>query len=135
MALQPYLYFNGVCEAAIEFYKKALGAKVNMLMRFKDAPESCAESMAKGHGDKVMHANLTISGTEVLVSDGRCEGSAKFDGFCLSIHVKTDADAERLFMGLAEGGKINTPLTKTFFSSNFGMVNDRFGVPWMVLVR
>jgi len=134
MNVVPYLYFNGIAEEAIEFYKKALGAKVNMLMRFKDCPDQCAEVNA-AVADKVMHADLSIGESTVLVSDGRCTGSANFDGFSLSLSAKTEPEADRLFAALSEGGKVAMPLGKTFFASKFGMVNDRFGVMWMVIAR
>jgi PhnB protein len=133
MQLQPYLHFNGRCEEAIEFYKTALGAKVTMLMRFKDCPEPHAPGMGPAIENKVMHANLAIGNATLLVSDGRCQGQTNFDGFSLSLSVPTDAEAERLFAALSNGGKVSMPLAKTFFSSRFGMVNDRFGVSWMVI--
>src|SRR5271169_6978434 len=109
MNVVPYLYFNGIAEEAIEFYKKALGAKVNMLMRFKDCPDQCAEVNA-AVADKVMHADLSIGESTVLVSDGRCTGSANFDGFSLSLSAKTEPEADRLFAALSEGGKVAMPL-------------------------
>jgi PhnB protein len=133
--VQPYLFFNGRCEEAIEFYQRALGARVNMLMRYKDGPEPAQPGMIPpGSEDKVMHADLAIGGTAVLASDGRCDGQPKFDGFSLSLTVADDATAERLFNALAEEGKVDLPLAKTFFSPRFGMVADRFGVHWMVYV-
>jgi PhnB protein len=134
MVVQPYLDFNGRCEEAIEFYKSAVGAKVNMLMRFKDCPEPSPE-MDPAVANKVMHASLQIGGSIVMVSDGRCKGDAKFAGFCLSLSVANDADAKRFFGKLVEGGKITMPLTKTFFASQFGLVDDRFGIHWMVVVQ
>ena len=132
MAIQPYLFFDGRCEEAIEFYKRALGAELTMMMRFKDSPDP--NSCAPGQGDKVMHAQFTVGGSTVLASDGRCEGKPKFDGFSLSLTVRTEADAERLFDALADGGQVQMPLAKTFFSPRFGMVADRFGVGWMIYV-
>jgi PhnB protein len=135
MQLQPYVHFNGQCEEAIEFYKKAVGAQVNMLMRFKDMPASCGPSpITPGTENKVMHANLRIGDSVVLVSDGQCTGVTKFDGFSLTLTASSDAEAEKTFNALADGGAVRMPLQKTFFSSKFGMVNDRFGVPWMVIV-
>lgn len=134
MNLVPYLYFNGIAEEAIEFYKKAVGAKVNLLMRFKDCPDQCAD-VNPAVANKIMHAALSIGESTVLVPDGRCAGSAKFDGFSLSLSPNTEADADRLFAALSEGGNVTMPLGKTFFSSKFGMVNDRFGVMWMVIAR
>jgi len=130
MQIQPYLFFEGRCEEAIEFYRTAVGAEVMMLMRFKDSPEATSA----GSEEKVMHASLRIGDATVLVSDGRCGGKASFQGFALSLTVPSDAEAERLFAALGEGGQVQMPLTKTFFTSRFGMLVDRFGVSWMVYV-
>jgi PhnB protein len=135
MRVEPYLFFEGRCDEAIEYYRKALGAEVTMLMRFKDSPAPPAPGMcAPGSGDKVMHANLRIGDTMVMASDGRCQGKPSFQGFSLSLAVPDDAAAERAFTALAEGGQVHMPLAKTFFSSRFGMVADRFGVSWMIIV-
>ena len=135
MQVQPYLFFDGRCEEAVEFYRKALGAEVTMLMRFKDSPEPPAPGMVPpGAGDKVMHLSFRIGETTVLASDGRCVGQPSFQGFSLSLTVPDDAEAERLFAALGEGGQVQMPLTKTFFSPRFGMVADRFGVGWMIVV-
>jgi len=128
MQVQPYLFYNGRCEEAIEFYRGAVGAEVTMLMRFKDSPEPTSH----GVDEKVMHASLRIGDTTVMVSDGRCSGSLSFEGFALSLTVADDAEAERLFAALGDGGQVQMPLAKTFFSSKFGMVTDRFGVLWMI---
>lgn len=132
MELQPYVFFDGRCEEAIEFYKRALDAKVEMLMRFKDSPEKEACPTAPGMSDKVMHASLRIGNTMLLASDGKCQGKPNFQGFALSLTVRTEADADRLFNALADGGQVQMPLAKTFWSPRFGMVSDRFGVWWMV---
>jgi PhnB protein len=132
MNLQPYLFFEGRCDEAIEFYKNLLGAKVEMLMRFKDAPDQ--SMISPGSAEKVMHAAVRVGDTQVLMSDGRCQGKASFSGFALAVSVADDAAAERTFNALAEGGQVRMPLAKTFFSSRFGMVADKFGVGWMVLV-
>lgn len=132
MQVQPYLMFDGRCDEALEFYKKALGAKVTMLMRFKESPDP--EHCPTGAGDKVMHSAFTIGETTVMASDGRCTGNPVFQGFALSVNARDGAHAERLFAALAEGGQVQMPLGKTFFSSSFGMVADRFGVSWMVIV-
>jgi PhnB protein len=134
IVLQPYLFFDGRCDEAIEFYKRAIGAEVNMLMRFKDSPDP-ANCGPAATGDKVMHAQLQIGKMVVMLSDGRCTGRPTFAGFSLSLAVQTVAEAEKLFIALSEGGQVQMPLTKTFFSPSFGMVNDRFGVCWMVMVR
>jgi len=133
--VQPYLFFDGRCEEAIEFYRKALGAEVEMLMRFRDSPEPHQPGMIPpGSENKVMHANLRVGDTQIRASDGRCAGKPNFDGFALSITVPNEAEADRRFTALADGGKVQMPLAKTFFSPRFGMVIDRFGVMWMVLV-
>jgi PhnB protein len=135
MQVQPYLFFDGRCEEAVEFYRSALGAEVTMLMRFKDSPEPLEPGMVPpGAGDKVMRVSFRIGETTVLASDGRCEGRPSFQGFSLSLTVPNEAEAERLFASLAEGGQVQMPLTKTFFSSRFGMVADRYGVSWMIYV-
>ena len=132
MQIQPYLSFEGRADEAIEFYKKAIGAKVDMLMRFKEAPD---QSMVTPQSkDKVMHAALHAGDTQLLMSDGRCTGSANFSGIALALSTETEADADRIFNALADGGKVNMPLAKTFFSPKFGMVADKFGVGWMVMV-
>jgi PhnB protein len=135
MQVQPYLFFDGRCEEAVEFYRSALGAEVEMLMRFKDSPDPPPPGMVPpGAENKVMHAALRIGDAMVLASDGRCLGQPSFQGFALSLTAPTDAEANRLFASLAEGGQVQMPLAKTFFSPRFGMVADRFGVSWMVYV-
>lgn len=130
--VQPYLFFDGHCEEALEFYRQNLGAKVEQLMRFKDSPDPAV--CTPGSLDKVMHASFRIGNTSVMASDGRCTGKLNFEGFALSLTVPTEAEADRLFGALAKGGQVEMPLTKTFFSPRFGMVADRFGVTWMILV-
>jgi PhnB protein len=132
MHVQPYLFFDGSCEEAVEFYRSKLGARVEMLMRFKDSPEPGQNP--PGAENKVMHTSFQIGDTTVMASDGRCLGQPSFQGFALSLTARDDADAQRLFSALSEGGQVQMPLGKTFFSSSFGMVADRFGVCWMVYV-
>jgi PhnB protein len=136
MQVQPYLVFEGRCEEAIEFYKKALGAKVEMMMRFKDAPQGAMPGeCAPGVENKIMHAALKIGEATVMASDGRMQGGkAAFQGFALSLDMKSKDEAERTFRALADGGQVQQPLTQTFFSPAFGMLADRFGVSWMVIV-
>jgi PhnB protein len=135
MQIQPYLFFEGRCEEAIEFYKKALGAEVTMLMRYKDSPEPPKPGMIPpGSENKVMHSSLRIGEATVMASDGRCQGRTSFQGFSLCLTVRNEAEADRAFAALADGGKVQSPMTKTFFSPRFGMVADRFGVSWMVYV-
>jgi PhnB protein len=134
MQVQPYLCFEGRCEEALEFYRNSLDAKVEMLMRFKESPDPgmCPDGAATG--DKVMHACLRIGETAVMASDGRCTGRPSFEGISLSITAPDEAKAEKLFTALADGGQVQMPLARTFFSPSFGMVADRFGVSWMVIV-
>lgn len=132
MQVQPYLFFDGRAEEAIEFYRSKLGATVGMLMRFKDCPEP--QQQPPGGANKIMHAELRIGDTAVLASDGRCQGQPNFQGFALSLTAADDAEARRLFSALSDGGQVQMPLGKTFFASSFGMVADRFGVSWMVYV-
>ena len=134
MQVQPYLFFDGRCEEAVEFYRKALGAEVSIL-RYKDNPEPQSGMVPPGSENKVMHAHLRIGDTSIMASDGRCQGRPSFQGFSLTLTVPNDAEAERLFGVLAEGGQAQMPLTKTFFSSRFGMLADRFGVGWMIIVE
>jgi PhnB protein len=131
--LQPYLFFDGRCEEALDFYRKALGVEVTALMRFKDSPEPSMACPGVSP-EKVMHASFRFGDTTVMASDGRCTGKPSFQGFSLSLSVPTEAEADKLFAALANGGQVQAPLTKTFFSKKFGMVADRFGVGWMVIV-
>lgn len=131
--VQPYLFFGGKCEEAIEFYRQAIGAEVEMLTRYHESPEP-PPGLPSCFGEKVMHASFRIGGTTVMASDGMCEGPATFEGFSLSIAVSDEADADRIFNALAEGGLVTMPLEKTFWSPKFGMLTDRFGVGWMVSV-
>ncbi|HJT21610.1 MAG TPA: VOC family protein [Nitrospira sp.] len=133
MRIQPYLYFNGHTENALDFYKRALGAKVTMMMRFKESPETPPpDTVPKGWGEKIMHSNFSIGDTHVMASDGCSDGQSKFEGFSLSLAVANETEADRCFNALAEGGNVQMPLAKTFWSPRFGMVTDRFGVSWMI---
>jgi PhnB protein len=135
MLVQPYLFFDGRCEEAIEFYRKKLGAEVTAMLRFRDAPEPHPPGMIPpGAENKVMHSSFRIGETEVMASDGECHGKPSFQGFSLTISVKNEPEAEHLFTALSDGGQVRMPMAKTFFSSRFGMVADRFGVGWMVIV-
>ena len=133
--IQPYLFFNGNCEQAVEFYKKALGAVVEFTMRYKESPEPPPPGMVPpGFENKIMHTSFRIGDTVVMASDGCTADKAQFEGFSLSLSVPTPADADRAFNALAQGGQVKMPLTKTFWSPRFGMLTDRFGVDWMVSV-
>lgn len=133
MQVQSYLNFDGRCEEALEFYRRAVGAEVTALLRFKDSPEPCGDGAAPP-GDKVMHSSFRIGDSTVMASDCHCGGKPNFQGFSLSLTAPNDAAAERLFMSLADGGQVQVPLTRTFFASSFGVVSDRFGVSWMIYV-
>jgi PhnB protein len=135
MHIESYLFFNGRCEEAIAFYQRALGAEVLMLMRNKESPEPPPPgSMPPGSEDKVMHATLRIGTSHLMLSDGDNDGKPVFTGFSLSLDAADEAEAERLFAALSDGGTVQMPLAKTFWSPKFGMVADRFGVGWMVSV-
>lgn len=132
--VQPYLFFGGRCQEALEFYQSALGAEIEMLMRFRESPDPVPEGMlAPGFEDKVMHAAFRIGGSTLMASDG-CGDRVKIEGVSLSLAVATEAEADRYFHALAEGGEVTMPLDKTFWSPRFGMVTDRFGVGWMINV-
>lgn len=132
--IEPYLFFGGRCEEALEFYRVAVGAEVEMMMRFKESPQPMPPgSLPPGFENKIMHASFRIGSSRLMASDGN-EAGGKFEGFSLSIAVPTDAEAERVFAALAQGGKVGMPLAKTFWSPKFGMLTDRFGIDWMVSV-
>jgi PhnB protein len=131
MQVQPYLFFDGRCEEALDLYRRVLGAEVRMLMRFKESPDP--GSVPPGLGDKVMHTSFRIGETELMASDGNAKGKPAFQGISLAVSVADEAEAERKFNALADGGQVQMPLAKTFFSSRFGMVADRFGVSWMIV--
>lgn len=131
--VQPYLFFDGRCEEALDFYRKTLDAEVTTLMRFQDSPEPA--QCPPGSGNKVMHAHLRIGNTDFMASDGRCTGKPNFQGFALSLTVLNEGEAEKRFTALADGGQVEMPLAATFFSPSFGMITDRFGVTWMIVVN
>ncbi len=135
MQVQPYLFFEGRCEEALDFYRTALGAEVVDLMRFKDSPEPLPPGMIPpGSENKVMHASFRVGDTTIMASDGCCANTSSFQGFSLSIDAPDQARAEQLFAALADGGQVQMPMDKTFFASHFGIVSDRFGVSWMIIV-
>ena len=133
MLVQPYLFLDGRCEEALAFYRKALGAKIEMLMRFKESPDP--SMVSPGSEEKVVHSSLRVGDATVLASDGRCQGQTNFQGISLTLTVADTAEAERRFGALGDGGQVQMPLTETFFSPRFGMVADRFGVSWMVMAE
>ena len=133
--IQPYLFFNGSCEQAVEFYRTALGAKVEFTMRYKESPEPTPPGMLPpGFENKIMHTSFRIGETTVMASDGCSLEKPRFEGFSLSLSLATEAEADRAFAALAAGGQVRMPLAKTFWSPRFGMVQDRFGIGWMISV-
>ena len=133
--VQPYLFFNGNCEEAVEFYRQALGAEVEMMLRFKESPEPAPPGMVPpGFENKIMHCSFRIGSTMLMASDGCSADKPKFEGFSLSLTVPNEAEADRAFAALAAGGQVRMPLGKTFWSPRFGMVADRFGMGWMISV-
>lgn len=135
MHIQPYLFFNGRCEEAIEFYKTAVGAELQMLMRHKDSPVPPPPGrLPAGSQEKVMHAAFRVGDTVVMASDGMCDGRPIFNGFTLSVTLASEAEVRAVFAKLSDGGNIQMPVDKTFWSPAFGMLVDRFGVSWMVTV-
>jgi len=135
MPVEPYLFFEGRCEEALNFYSSALGAKVTSLMRYSESPSAPPPGkLPPGSEKKVMHAVLRIGDTTLMVSDGLCSGKPDFGGFSLCLTVTGEAEAKRVFAALADGGNVQMPLSKTFYSPCFGMVTDRFGLGWMVMV-
>jgi len=136
MKVEPYLFFNGRCEEALQFYRRALGAEVQMLMRMKESPEPHPPGMSPpGWEDKVMHGSVRIGDTQLMVSDGMPGTTPEFKGFSLSIEAPDEAKAREWFSALGQGGQVQMPLAKTFFARLFGMVADPFGVSWMIIVQ
>jgi len=136
MQVQPYLYFDGRAEEALEFYRAKLGAKVEAMMRYSEAPPpkpGQPSMVPPGAGNKIMHANFKVGDSQLMASDGMCTGKPSFQGITLTLTAKDIGEAERLFAALADGGQVQMPLGETFFAQRFGMVADRFGVSWMVL--
>jgi PhnB protein len=133
MLVEPYLFFDGKCEEALEFYRRTIGAEVTALLRWKDSPDP--QMAMPGAAEKVMHARMRIGEAMVMASDGRCQGKPEFQGFALSLTAADAAEADRLFAALGDGGQVQMPLSETFFSPRFGMVADRFGVSWMIIVE
>jgi PhnB protein len=132
--IEPYLFFEGRTEEALEFYRQALGAEVQFMMRYSESPDQaqCPDGSVPP-GDKVMHATIKIGDTQVMASDGLCSGKPKFEGFSLAYPATDEADAKRRFDALAKGGEVQMPLGETFFARAFGMVKDKFGLGWMVI--
>lgn len=135
MQVQSYLFFDGRCEEALDFYRETLGAEVVMMMRFKEMPASEGYRPAAGSEEKILHASFRVGESLLMASDGMNGGQPKYEGFSLSISVPDDAEAERIFALISEGGQVQMPMTPTFWTSRFGMATDKFGVGWMVNVE
>jgi len=133
MQVQPYLFFNGRADEALEFYKKAIGADVKMVMRWKDSPDK--SMCTPDNADQIMHSQFQVGETTIMASDGRSGGQPNFEGFALTIAAKDEASADKMFAALGDGGKVTMPMSKTFFSPRFGMLADKFGVGWMIIVE
>jgi len=132
--VQPYLFFDGRCEEALEFYKATLGIEIEALMRFKDCPEPPPENtVPAGYGEKIMHSSFKLGSSTLMASDG-CGESHAFQSFTLALNLPDEAECQRVFDALAEGGKVCMPLNQTFWSPCFGMVEDQFGLSWMITV-
>jgi PhnB protein len=135
MSISPYLSFDGRCEEALELYKEVVRAEVTGLMRYKESPDPTPPGMLPPNsGEKVMHCDFKIKDTVLMASDGNCGGKPKFEGFSLTYSAATPDEADRVFAALSEGGQVQMPLTQTFFSPKFGMLADKFGLGWMVIV-
>lgn len=135
LEIEPYLFFGGKCEEALAFYSDVLGAETLFKMRFSESPDPLPEGMiADGFEEKIMHSTFRVKDTTIMASDG-CGPEARFEGFSLAINLDDEAEAKRIFEGLSKGGKVDMPLSKTFWSPCYGMLTDRFGVAWMVMVQ
>lgn len=134
MAIEPYLFFNGRCEEALRFYEHAFEAKIETVARFRESPVPFARELPDGWAEKVMHASFLVDDARVMVSDGNTDEPPQFRGFALNVNFASEVEAKRAFERLSDGGRVDMPLGPTFYSPCFGMVKDRFGVQWMVMV-
>jgi PhnB protein len=135
MIVEPYLFFEGRCEEALEYYKTAIGAQVESVMRYSESPDPTPPGMLPpGSENKVMHASFKLGETLVMASDGGCSGTAKIEGFSLALTVDKAEDVDRFFNALSQGGSVQMPVGETFFAHRFGMCQDKFGVQWMIIL-
>ena len=130
MQINPYLGFNGDCEAAFKFYERCLGGKIVMMMTYGDSP--MAEQMPSGFGGKIMHVRMTVGDFVLMGSDAPPDRHEAMKGFSVSLGIDDPAEADRVFHALAENGTVGMPIQETFWAARFGMLTDRFGTPWMV---
>lgn len=133
MNVQPYLSFEGRCQEALDFYKSAVGAKIDVVMQFKDAPSDVQMQISPESKGKVMHSAFRVGDTQIMATDGQCNGMSQFSGISLTIKAASNAEAEKLFAALGNGGTVTMPMSETFFAHRFGMLADKFGMPWMVI--
>ena len=134
MKVQAYITFGGRCEEALEFYKQSIGAEVTGLMRWRESPDKGMKGPS-GWEEKVMNVSFRIGETHLMADDGMGPATPEFKGMTLALSAAVDADTQRLFDALADGGTVQMPLAKTFWTSSFGMLQDKFGVPWMVMTE
>jgi PhnB protein len=130
MQLNPYLTFNGQCEAAFKFYEKCLGGKIVAMMTHAQSP--MADQVPAQWRNKIIHARLQVGDRELMGSDAPPDRFDGMKGFSVSLQVKSPADAERIFNALAQDATVQMPLQQTFWSAKFGMLVDQFGTPWMI---
>ena len=130
MQVNPYLFYNGNCEEALKYYQKVLDARIEAMLPYEGGPAEMP--IPADYKKKIMHAQVTIDGEVLMASDAPPGHFQQPQGFSVSLQVEDPADAERRFKALAEGGTVNMPFGKTFFSKGFGMCVDKFGIPWMV---
>jgi PhnB protein len=130
MQLNPYLTFNGQCEAAFKFYEECLGAKIEAMMPHEGTP--VADQVPAEWRDKILHARLNVDGEVIMGSDAPPEHYEQPKGFSVSLQIKSPADAERIFHALAKNGAVRMPIQQTFWAARFGMLIDQFGIPWMI---
>jgi PhnB protein len=131
MQIDPYLNFNGNCEEAFHFYEKALGGKIEMLLKYNQAPAGGGPT-PPGFENKVMHVRLSVGQQIIMASDAPPGHFSPMQGFNVSLMFDDKAQAERVFNALADKGKVMMPFAQTFWAEGFGMLTDRFGTPWMV---
>jgi PhnB protein len=130
MKINPYLGFNGTCEAAFNFYHKVLGGKIVMMLKCGESP--MADKMPKEMHNRIMHARLEIDGSTLMGGDCPSEIFTPSAGMTININVDDPKEAERVFAALSENGKITMPLAETFWAARFGMFTDQYGTPWMI---
>ncbi len=133
MDVQAYLSFQGRTLEALDFYKGAIGATVDMVMHFNDAPPEMQSQIAPEMKEKVMHCAFRVGSTQLMATDGDCNNTPAFSGITLALNAGSIEEAEKMFAALGKGGTVTMPMSETFFAHRFGVLSDKFGVKWMVL--